>query len=184
MRWFYDVPEIPIPLSDAAATSVGECIYVIGGATECDTSEEKVLSTCIRYSLSTNKWDILSPMRIPRLFPAVCVARGNIYVMGGVTPDDNGSIPRTHNHGLLKLTWIKDTEIYNVKEDKWVAGPSLRSERQNPTGVTFLDSLYVMGGYCRDPLSTVEVLNLNENEWKPFLDLPEPRDACRAIVLL
>ena len=64
------------------------------------------------------------------------------------------------------------------------------------------DTLYVVGGYCRDPLDSVERLPIESLEeetvgkdkhgrrssasalWQCSTPLPEKRDACRVVVLL
>jgi hypothetical protein len=139
----------------------------------------------------------MASMSTSRLFPAAATVGNQIYVMAGVTPDEAG-----WKQFNIRLMWVNSTEIYDPVENKWSPGPNLCSERQNPTAANFLDTLYVVGGYCRDPLDSVERLPIESLEeetvgkdkhgrrssasalWQCSTPLPEKRDACRVVVLL
>jgi len=117
-----------------------------------------------------------------------------IYVMAGVASD------QVADKEAPKANY---TEIYDPATNEWFPGPELCSKRQNPAAANFLDTLYVVGGYCSDQLDSVERLPIEASEveipaeddkthrrgstsaaWQWSTPLPEKRDACRVVVLM
>jgi N-acetylneuraminic acid mutarotase len=183
-KWFYDCASLPMPVSDAAAVLVDHSICLIGGATNCGTDNEEVLSTVIRYSPKRNQWTISQPMTTRRLFPSAVTFRGKVYVMGGVSPTH----PDTDQLGGLihSVMWVDTVEVYDSATDQWTIGTPLLSARQNPTAAIMMGHAYVLGGYCVEPLCSMEKLCLigEDQHWTRSTDMPQKRDACRAIVLM
>eukprot|EP00667_Euglena_gracilis_P009149 EG_transcript_9290 len=183
-QWFYDVPGLPTPLSDAAAVSLRHDIFVIGGARNCGEPSEEVLNTCWKYSPRENRWTQMASMAVSRMFPAVAALDNLIYVTAGVTPSEEG-----WKQANIRLMFVNSTEIFDLQKNEWRAGPPLCTQRQNPTAATFLDSIYVVGGHCGDPLDSVEKLPHERDaketgHWFSSVPMPDKRDACRAIALL
>jgi len=170
--------------------SLRSCIYIIGGARNCGEQSEEVVNSCYRFRPRDGEWRLMAPMRTGRMFPAAAALGRSIYVTAGVTPSSEG-----WKQANIRLTFVSSTEIFDPEENIWRPGPPLGNDRQNPTAATFLDSIYVVGGHCGDPLDSVEKLprdldsptddaERRGSHWQSSVPMPDKRDACRAVALL
>ncbi len=101
------------------------------------------------------------------LFPEHCslsTPSGDLYVIGGVAPDDRPS------SSFLRLNWL--THALDKMPDTLIA-------RSNSTAIWFKNCIYVLGGRTNNgPTSTCEKFMLGRNEWvqisSMFFDADRP----------
>lgn len=77
-------------------------VYVLGGY---DGKTNSFLSSCERYSIGNDEWEVIKPMIIPKCaFAATNVGNKYIYILGGYD-------------GSERLNTI---ERYDSKENNWI----------------------------------------------------------------
>ena len=63
------------------------------------------MKTCEMYNISTNEWQFIASLKVPREDCRMICLKGTLYVLGG-----------TNDHGLSQLS----VECYDPTEDKWI----------------------------------------------------------------
>ncbi|TXH23153.1 MAG: hypothetical protein E6Q95_00755 [Chitinophagaceae bacterium] len=140
IRWmdgklnFAPLPNLPKPLTNAAATCIGDEIYVAGG------EDSKTVSSSF-YKLNLNDttqgWMSLADIAHP-VSNAVLVATNNgenIYLIGG----------RMKNIGDTS-TLYKNVYQYNIEKDQWVEKQSLPYALSAGTGSIINDDFIALYG--------------------------------------
>ena len=137
---------MPVKRGAAVAATVGDKIYVIGGATTAPgetnpaihpTYPQRVLSTVQEYDPKTNTWRERSPMPTPRNHTAAGVVNGKIYVIGG----------RIGAAFIGPSSDLNNVEVYDPATDKW--GPPLAkmpTARSAMASGVFNGRIYIAGG--------------------------------------
>jgi N-acetylneuraminic acid mutarotase len=161
---------MPIKRGGAVATSVGDKIYVIGGATTQPWAKENFLSpvtpqrglgTVQAYDPATNTWKELTPMPTPRNHAAIGAVNGKIYVIGGRV-------------GAAFIGLASDTslvEVYDPATDTWgVPGARMPTTRSALAYGVYNNRIYVAGGEFQDPqqqtvFRTFEEYDPASNTW-------------------
>ena len=156
--WEYDpandswkaLAPMPTARGAAAATLVGDKIYVIGGGTLAAGSKEgyldfttrqNVLGTVEEYDIKSNSWRTRTSMPTPRNHTAIGAVNGKIYVIGGRV-------------GSVYISWGSDValnEVYDTATDTW--GPSAARMPTTRSGLAFGvigGKIYVAGGEWQD----------------------------------
>lgn len=71
---------------------IKQVIYVFGGHTNDKTSNSGFLNHCEKFSLTKNKWTVMSPMENKKSLASSCMFNNEfIYVIGGKAEDESGS---------------------------------------------------------------------------------------------
>lgn len=145
-----------VPRDNHCATVLDDSIYVISG-------DKPGFGSCECYDSSTNKWNLLPDMTLPRQQPAAQAIGGKIMVVGGF----HGANYRMHT----------TCEIFNPKQNLWSLVPGLVVPRAG-CGITYVsDHVYVFGGSngrsVLNTLDSVECYSTEENEWKKVSVIPE-----------
>lgn len=111
-------------------------------------------------SVESSRWHLRASIRTARTRPAVAVARGSVYVIGG----EVGRAPSN------------ETLIYNPRQDAWREAASKPTPVMNTGAAVIDDVLYVPGGATMDSQATdrFEALDLITGEWKALPPLPRP----------
>ncbi len=114
----------------------------------------------VTSSVESSRWHPRASIRTARTRPAVAVARGDVYVVGG-------EVGRAPSGEVL---------IYNPQRDAWREAASKPLPVMNTGAAIIGDMLYVPGGTTADSQATdrVEALNLTTGEWKVLPPLPRP----------
>ena len=76
-------------------------IFVAGGRKDW----ESVLKTCEMYNISTNEWQFIGSLKVPREECSMICLKGTLYVLGGVDIYER-----------IQL----NVECYDPTEDKWI----------------------------------------------------------------
>ena len=152
--WEYDpvadtykaLAPMPGKRCSAIAENVGGKIYVIGGATTMDNTNDvafngqgpaRVLGTNQMYDPATNTWTTKSPMPTNRNHAYSGVVNGKIYVIGGRV-----------GHGFVTTSSNTDVvEEYDPVKDTWgVARARMFTPRSGGGWATYNGKIYVSGG--------------------------------------
>ena len=173
-------------LSDFQAVSHKTHVYIIGGqddqvrSTNADGStctvvagtqdcKGTVVNTVYQYDTKLDKYTTKAAMTAIRYRYASAVVGDKIYIIGGLTADDNGM--------------LKTTLIYDIKANSWSDGPNMATGRSDTCAAVVGSKIYVVGGYSKisSPgpitLDSVEVLDTAAASpaWATAPSLPAPR---------
>lgn len=162
---------LPAGLHHAAAVTVANRLYVIGGYTQSFLSVWHPVATVYRYEQDQDAWTERSPMPTPRGALAVAESGGRLYAIGGY----DGSRNRA------------EVEIYDPARDAWTAAGSLPTPRDHLAAATVGGTIYAIGGrvnqsYARN-LGTVEAYDPAADRWTRVADLPTARSGITAGVI-
>jgi N-acetylneuraminic acid mutarotase len=212
--WEYDpaadswrsLAPMPSKRGSAVAVEVGGKIYVIGGVSTVEGSNEsltlssgaaatntpptiapfftyfgpaRVLSTNEVYDPATNKWESRRPMSVPRNHSFAGAVDGKIYVIGG----------RTGHAFILTATNTNVVEEYDPATDMWSA-PLQRMPTARSGGGYGTDGrrIYCAGGEVATTELTgafraVEAYEPATNSWSILPSMPMPRHGVAGAVL-
>jgi len=162
------------PRLGACGAFAGDALYIVGGwnGNQHDCTMEK-------FEPSSNKWSSSIGMRAPRTFSGMAALGPILYVCGGMTMQKAED---------KDVQWNTSTVEYfdtTKSPPKWEGITSMQSPRLGPAVVAFGDKrIIALGGVDGDgtALSSVEILNVEANEWQYTTPLPEARAAPGAVV--
>ena len=186
--WEYDPvadsykPLAPMPgkRCSAIAENVGGKIYVIGGATTMDNTNDtamtgqgpaRVLGTNQMYDPATNAWTNRSPMPTTRNHAFSGVVNGKIYVIGGRV-------------GAVHVTASSNTDVveeYDPAKDLWSGVKSrMPTARSGGGWATYNGRIYIAGGEGQHERANysfraVEAYEPATNRWIIFPSMPQAR---------
>ena len=151
-----DMPTGLYRLGVAAVDLDGGRIYTIGGQT---TGTGDPVPTVEEYNIATNAWNPIPPTPMPtaRSRMGVTTAKnGNVYVIGGNSPDD--------------VTTIDTVEEYNPATNSWSPLKPMNEGPRHVLGaVTGSDKkIYAIGGVAgsnQSALGTVEAYDFETKNW-------------------
>src|SRR6187549_3611260 len=182
------LPPLPGKRGSAIAAEVGGKIYVIGGATTMEGSEDpfftafgpaRVLGTNDVYDPATNKWESRNPMSVPRNHAFGGVVNGKIYVIGG----------RTGQAFILSATNTDVVEEYNPASNTWSI-PKERMPTARSGGASGTDGrrIYVAGGEVTTTelvgaFRAVEAYDPATNSWTTLPSMMMPRHGVAGAVI-
>lgn len=182
--WSYDpstdtwptAPSLGYTRDSAAAVSLGDYIYVIGGHHE-DTGHGFSITNVERYNPSAGgSWQPVASLNHSREHLGAAVVDGKIYAIGGLAYDKY-----SHPH-----SWDGHLEIYDPGADEWTDGPTMLTPRSTFAIAVVGDRIYTMGGYT-DTTSVasdvVEYFDVSENEWFEDAAFPVPVSGARAVAV-
>jgi N-acetylneuraminic acid mutarotase len=212
--WEYDpvadswrsLAPMPTKRGAAVAAEVGGKIYVIGGVTTVDGSNEswtlsngaavtttpstipqfftffgptQVLSINQVYDPATNKWESRKPMSVPRNHIFAGAINGKIYVIGG----------RTGSAFIMTATNTNVVEEYDPATDTW-SGPLQRMPTARSGGGYGTDGrrIYCAGGevttsQLNGAFRAVEAYEPATNTWTILPSMPIPRHGVAGAVI-
>ena len=194
--WEYDpaadswksLPPLPGKRGAALAAEAGGKIYVIGGATTVDGSNDpfftffgpsKVLATNDVYDPVKNKWESRTPMSVARNHAFGAAVNGKIYVIGG----------RTGHAFILSATNTDVVEEYNPVSNSWSA-PKERMPTPRSGGASGTDGrrIYVAGGEVTTTelvgaFKAIEAYDVVTNSWMTLPSMPMPRHGVAGAVI-
>ena len=156
------VEPIPYSVYSYASAVCGDKIYIIGGQSlQAPITNVNYVQI---YDCSNNSWSFGTPMPTFVWLTAAGATTGEaairrIYVMGGVTSDDDV---------------LGDVQVYDPQIDAWTLGASIPSVRNLHAVAVVDDRIYVIGGdpYCApganyDPIGNLVWYTHNE-VYTPF----------------
>lgn len=194
--WEYDpaadtwkaLAPMPMKRGSPVAVTVGDKIYVIGGAgnipgsteTKIDqTTPQMVFGNVEEYDPAKNTWRERSPMPTPRNHTAAGVIGGKIYVVGG----------RVGAAFIGLASDISVVEEYDPATDKWGAPRARMPTARSALGAgVYGGKMYVAGGEYQDPhmMATFRALEAYDpaaNTWSVMPPMPVSRHGLAAGVI-
>ena len=153
-QWF------PLPqlgqVADVCFVSSAKYIYALGGCMKYPTDRNRADAS--RYDMITGAWEEIAHMREARRLACGAAAHGNIFIVGGYSPNPI--------HVLASEIYNVQCEMYNVKTNVWclIANSTLpvwrRSIMRQGT------DLYLLGASKFEPhILTVEYYDIENNTW-------------------
>lgn len=139
------LPAVAPARAEPAVVAMNDEIYCLGGKVY-----PALVPTCDRYSVDTNCWNSLAPMREPRWRCSAVVADSDLVVVGG--------------EGVAATS--RTTEFCDGKN--WRKGPDLLQAREEYGVAVMGKRLYVCGGLQKsgDVLATVEMYDPATGKWR------------------
>lgn len=132
----------------------------------------QTLSDANKFDSATQVWHKCAPLPQPIMAAASVVAKGCIFLLGGV-PSKEG-LP------------MASVFVYNIAKDSWSLGPPLPQPRHRHAAVLVNESIFVMGGMTADgvPDTSMFRYDLLAKAWtKCVATLPYARFGFSAVVV-
>ena len=147
----------------AAAVSLGNRIYLIGGQTNAGPSNSMEI-----YDPARNLWTDGPSMPTARTNLTAFVLGGKIFAVGGTKGGVSGN--------------LDIVEVFNPETNKWKLAAPMQVKRSDFASTVVGDTAYVMGGEASDgTIDSIETYDAKKNAWKTFtLPLPAPRHGLKA----
>ncbi len=169
-RWATRAP-LPKGLHHAAAATVGNRLYVVGGFTASLFSIWQPIASVYVYQPETDTWVARAPMPTPRGALAVAEYEGKLFAIGGYDGGGNSAA----------------VEVYDPGSNSWSARRALPTPRDHLAAATVGQKIYAIGGrlnrdYSRN-LAVTESYDPAADRWAPVADLPTPRSGITAGVI-
>ncbi len=117
----------PLAVSNIAAVTVGDHIYVPGGCVNMQTATD----TLAVYDPVMDQWDTRAPLLHPVCGYALAEVGMRLFVVGGW----DGT------------AFVDTVQVYDVRSDSWQIGRPLPSVRGFAAAANLDGDLYVVGGY-------------------------------------
>ena len=134
-------------------------IVVCGGKLIQNSARDVVSDV---FSIATNNTDNikkLSQMKTARQYSkAVCVG-GEVYVFGGIDADAD----------------IVSVERYSPVTNAWEIVADMHDDRENFCACSFVDSVYVFGGYLEGKINSCVKFDIKTRQWKKVAEMNEAR---------
>ncbi|MDD5307073.1 MAG: kelch repeat-containing protein [Deltaproteobacteria bacterium] len=147
--WSRFSSDLPTPREAAAGATVGNGLYVIGGAAS-DVNNSYGMATVERYRHDVGQWTSAPDLLLPRVGLSGGLVQDCLVVAGGWTP----------------MAHTATAELFKSQPEAWAALPDMPTARANPAAAVVNGELVVAGGWqyagggVQTKLSTVEILSL------------------------
>lgn len=154
--WTTGTP-MPTPREGALTGTIGQKIYVIGGA-----NNSTVLSVNEVYDTTSNTWTTAAPMPTARWNAASAVVNNILYAMGG---GGNG-------------TQLSVVEAYDPSSNTWTTKTPMPASDQGMYATVVNNVIYVIGGCCingGNRLASVMSYDPAKNAWSVLAPLKVPK---------
>ena len=155
---------------DIFSVECNEKLYVAGGwAGEWGLPPQAhVCDELFAYDTTSEYWEVVSRMYLPRRYNGIAAMAGRVWVVGGET-----RIAGREGEG--QVLYLVD--IYDPSSGTWTSGPSLNVARTDPFVISCNGRIYAVGGAAHNSgpiLDSVESIGPGESEWRFETPLPEP----------
>jgi RHS repeat-associated protein len=145
-----------IARSEACAVAVGDKIYLMGGATYLGDSKSMQV-----FDTTNNMWTDCPSLPSERRGSSAVYYNGKIYVLGGYTYGQNGSI---QYHESME---VFDIASGNWSTVTWTEATGKFSKRSNFSATAVNGKIVVLCGFDgKDHLATSQIYNIAENKWQ------------------
>ena len=156
-------PDMPISMSsNIQSVEVDGTVYVGGGHADKHKDSYKVMA----YSMQSCKWHTLPPYSA-RYF-AMTSINNKLILVGGY--DD--------------VSVVAHLGVWKTDSNQWIRPfPAMPTPRTFPSATSYKHWLVVAGGYRKDTLSTVEVLDINNKQWSTAPSTPIPWNCVKCTII-
>ena len=145
-------------VANFACLGIDKDIFISGGENEYQVTSNKTLLLHMKTAGTLKKCNMTEPRCLHTL---ALLCKNNVYALGGSMVGNYGRV------------YLKSTERYSFKNNKWSQCPSLKERKSNMAAVVFNEQLiYCFGGYRKEEeniwLNTIEMLDVLDEigEWK------------------
>lgn len=164
-----DLPPLPQRLMLVAAASQGTKLYISGGIDKATGQYSDAVFCLDKSGAPGEQWTTLkSKLLIPRIGHASASINGALWIAGGQFADSDTS-----------SSSASSVEVYDMKTEKWVRGPSMIAERIWFRLLVIQDKLYAIGGDVDSKGSsltpTIERYCARQNQWEKVADFTKVR---------
>lgn len=158
----------PMPTPRIGSFGIATCqnkIYVIGGEDEVLSSRGYYfLSTNEVYDPSTDSWETKKPMPTSRRYLEANVVNGKIYVVGGITYEDENN-----NHQNYTVV----NEVYDPATDSWTTKRPAPIAVARYASAVVNNKIYIMGGTnASQQLISNQIYDVGNDTWSLGASLP------------
>jgi N-acetylneuraminic acid mutarotase len=164
-----------MPTARGALTAqfVNDTLYAIGGGVTGSMTQGNV-STNEAYTPKNNSWSTKSPMPTSRHHLTSAAIGGDIYVIGGRQPLEEG--PLSKNLGT--------NEMYDSSHDRWISKEQLPTSRSGLSAAVVNGSIYVLGGEStKGTFDNNERYDPTSNSWTIEQPMLSPRHGLAAVAI-
>ncbi len=161
-RWSSLRP-MPTLRSGAAAVTVGNAIYVIGGGFKKPDGKFKFLTTVEAYFPKEDRWETSPDLLQPHDYPAFTILDGKIYIIGGHHPNATEGGPQTDPAFSFSERWSPSMK-------GWKEIAPMPTPRFAASAVVMNGQLWVLGGVAFTPqgfneYDRIEVFDPKTETW-------------------
>ena len=160
-------PGAPLIRDGPSGVRVGRYAYLVGGIVSYDAKFEFVdgAEQLERFDLETSEWTELPPLPAQLNHVNLAAARGDLYVLGGLTA------PLAESAATARA-WR-----YDVETRRWERLPPMPTARGAGAAVAIGDRIYVAGGVADEQSRTeLEAFDLDTERWERLAPMPTPRN--------
>jgi len=153
---------------DAAAVTVGDRLFVLGGYTGGRVRWEPV-GDVWEWNEARGAWESRAPMPTPRGALAAAVLNGRIHALGGAQRDP-----------------LNVHEVYDPALNAWKTANALPTARDHLAAVTFRGRVWALGGrssFLGSQYANVEIYEPAADAWRTGAPLPRGRGGLAAAAL-
>ena len=141
---FSALPDLPVPVTNASATAIGNRIFLAGGETTAGVSNQFLL---LDLDNTEAGWQILPVLPKPVSHAILLQHNASVYLIGG-------RMKRHNNTSVL----YKTVSVFNTNSMEWKEKPALPYALSAGTGVVCHNALFVFGGDKGDAFHRTETL--------------------------
>lgn len=180
-KWFMLRP-MPTFRSGAAAVTIGDAVYVIGGGFKKPDGKFTFLATVERYLPREDRWERGPDLLQPHDYPAFTILEGKVYIVGGHHPNATEGGPQTDPAFSFSERW-------DFRSDRWEEIAPMPTPRFAASAVPFGDEIHVVGGVAFTPqgfneYDRIEAFHPKTGTWRlSALTLPWPSAGQGAAVI-
>lgn len=160
-------PGAPLIRDGPSGVRVGRYAYLVGGIVSYDAKFEFVdgAEQLERFDLETSEWTELPPLPAQLNHVNLAAARGDLYVLGGLTAH------------LAESAATARAWRYDVETRRWERLPPMPTARGAGAAVAIGDRIYVAGGVADEQSRTeLEAFDLDTERWERLAPMPTPRN--------
>lgn len=172
-------PAASLARQELYPVAVGGKVYVAGGVLTPPTGYSAHFEA---YDVQVGRWDALTPLPEARHHIALAEAGGVIYGIGGFS----GGFPFWRAHASVF--------VYDLRTDRWSAGPSMPEARAEGVVVSVNGKIYAIGGrvattvgasHFNDHADSArsDVLDTVSGRWSRVADAPSARNSAAGAVI-
>lgn len=157
---------VPVGRSNFAIASFEGRIFAVGG--------DPLLPNADLYLTGEDRWEILTPLSIPRQHIDCARIGKKIYVVGGLIKNPD---PQEDAEQKIPAIATDTIEVFDIEQNKWEMGIHLQEARQGVQVAAVDRKLYAVGGaydHNKDyMLSTAfERYDFESKTWESLPDMP------------
>lgn len=196
-EWSYHLPPLPREKAAHVSAVVGDFLYVIGGSTHTDFTNDTFR---LNLSSSQSSWERMTPVPKAANAPGCAVYEDKIFLLGGMTntvqcydtTNDTWSFvaPMLHSVAMVAFAtqdryvyvaggFDSDTFLslntlqrYDVLTDTWTLLAPMPTARSCALGCMYQGRFYVFGGRSTDMLDVVESYDPASDTWQKHQPMP------------